>query len=257
MKKFFLIALLLSPLTFHLSPSHAQPGRPGPVPPPQRYTVSFESQHGEAFSVFIDGDLVNRMPQSRVMVNDISNQTHQVVVVLKRPAEKAAVLSLRPGEPNVTVNVNYDMRLEQLYLFTPGHNRGDIKDMEDFRQRPDARRTNNEPHHGNIPPAPPAPQATAPLPTEEDVDGMILRLKAMSFDSDRLALGKTIVAATPMKASQISRLAAAIDFSNSQVEFLKYAYHYCVDKENYYRTVDVLTFSSDKKKVLDYIATQQ
>ena len=86
---------------------------------------------------------------------------------------------------------------------------------------------------------------------------MILRLKAMSFDSDRLALGKAIVAATPMKASQIARLAQAIDFSNSQVDFLKYAYTYCVDKENYYRTVDVLTFSSDKKKVLDYIATQQ
>ena len=258
MKKIFLIALLLSPLTFHLSPSHAQqPGRPGPVPPPQRYTVSFESQHGEAFSVFVDGNLVNRMPQSRVMVNDISNQTHEVVVVLKRPAEKAAVLSLRPGEPNVTVNVNYDMRLEQLYLFTAGHNRGDNNEMEGYRQRPDARREiAGQP--GAVAPPPHAPlPPDITLPTDEDVEGMIERLRAMSFDSDRLALGRAIVAATPMSAAQISRLAKAIDFSNSQVDFLKYAYHYCVDKENYYRTVDVLTFSSDKKKVLDYIATQQ
>lgn len=256
MRKILFIAILLSPLNFLHSSSFAQPGRPGSVPPPQRYTVSFESQHGEAFTVFIDGDLINRMPQSRVMVNDISNQTHQVVVVLKRPAEKAAVLSLRPGEPNVTVTVNYDMRLEQLYLFTPGHNRGDNNEMEDFRHRPDARRNAHEPQPG-MHPTPPTPQATVQLPTEEDVDAMILRLKAMSFDSDRLALGKTIVAASPMKASQISRLAEAIDFSNSQVDFLKYAYAYCVDKENYYRTVEILTFSSDKKKVLDYIATQQ
>ena len=248
--------LLFSLVSLMAIAASAQPGRPGTVPPPQRYTVSFESQHGEAFTVFIDGDLINRMPQSRVMVNDISNQTHQVVVVLKRPAEKAAVLSLRPGEPNVTVNVNYDMRLEQLYLFTPGHNRGDLNDMEDYRQRHDARRNGGEPHPG-LHPVPPAPPATVQLPTEEDIDSMILRLKAMSFDSDRLSLGKTIVAATPMKASQIARLAEAIDFSNSQVDFLKYAYSYCVDKENYYRTVDVLTFSSDKKKVLDYIATQQ
>lgn len=254
MKKTLFLALLISISSIQLSISHAQPGRPGSVPPPQRHTVSFESQHGEAFSVFIDGNLINRMPQSRVMVNDISKQTHQVVVVLKRPAEKAAVLSLRPGEPNVTVNVNYDMRLEQLYLFTAGHNRGDLNEIEDFHHKTDARR--QIAHQPGIVPPPPMPQQVT-LPTDEDVQSMIDRLNAMSFDSDRLALGKAMVAATPMSSSQISRLAKAIDFSNSQVDFLKYAYAYCVDKENYYRTVDVLTFSSDKKKVLDYIATQQ
>ena len=41
------------------------------------------------------------------------------------------------------------------------------------------------------------------------------------------------------------------------MEFLKYAYNYCIDKPNYYQTVDILTFSSDKKKVMDYIATQR
>ena len=86
---------------------------------------------------------------------------------------------------------------------------------------------------------------------------MIERLRGLSFDSDRLAVAKTMVAATPMTATQLARLAEVIDFSNSQVDFLKYAYSYCVDKVNYYRTVEVLTFSSDKRKVLDYIATQQ
>ena len=56
------------------------------------------------------------------MVNDVSDQTHEVVVVLKRPAQKAAVLQLRPSEPNVIINVDYDARLEQLSLYTPSHN---------------------------------------------------------------------------------------------------------------------------------------
>ena len=66
-----------------------------------------------------------------------------------------------------------------------------------------------------------------------------------------------IVASSNLPAKQIARLAETIDYSSSQVDFLKYAYSYCADKVNYYTTVDVLTFSSDKRKVLDYIATQK
>ena len=58
-------------------------------------------------------------------------------------------------------------------------------------------------------------------------------------------------------AAQIGRLAQTIDYSNSQVEFLKFAYHSCLDPRNYSRAIEVLTFTSDRKKVTDYIATQQ
>jgi len=223
----------------------------GHLPAPTRYIVNFESHHGESFSVFVDGNLINRMPQTRVMVKDVSDQTHEVVVVMKRPAEKAAVLLLRPGEANVLVNVNYDQRLDQLSLYTPSHNRpNDIT-----------------PHH----PHPAAPAAILPLPgqplpppatvvhpaTNQELADMIQRMRSQNFDSERLALGKVIVASSHLTATQISRLAETIDFSASQVEFLKYAYHYCLDPKNYYMAVEILTFSNDKKKVLDYIATQK
>lgn len=223
-------------------------------PAPHRHTVRFESQHGEAFSVFIDGELQNRMPQTRVMVSDVSSQTHEVVVVLKRPAEKAAVMSLRPGEPNVMVNINYDRRLERLYLYTPAHNRGDYE--EPLPPLPVA------PHHPGHPVPPPGgiyvPHDVPPVVyTDEQVDSMVVRLRGQSFDSERLALAKVIVAsAATLNAEQIARLAREIDFSNSRVEFLKYAYHYCVDPVNYTVAVNVLTFTSDKRKVLDYIAAQ-
>ena len=232
----------------------AQPGHHGRTPRPQRYTVSFQSQHGESFNVFMDGELMNRMPQSRVMVNDVSDRTHEVVVVLKRPVQKAAVLQLLPGEPSVVVNVNYDERTEMLSLYTPSHNRAESRVVT--YQEPSPR---PEPH--KVRPEPPAPQPPMEpeirRATEEDVAAMVLRMKNQSFDSDRLALGKVIVASSNLTASQIARLAETIDFSSSQVEFLKYAYNYCIDKPNYYQTVDILTFSSDKKKVMDYIATQR
>ncbi len=238
-------------LVFAAGLLYAQPGRPGSVPPPTRYNVSFESHHGEIFSVFVDGDLMNRMPQSRVIVNDIGDQTHEVVVVLKRPSEKAAVLMLRPGEPNVTVNVDYDARQELLYLYTPAYNRPDgDRDRRFRRERPEA------PPVGGYEPYTPA-EPTHRQATDDDVDMMVLQLKAQSFDNERLVLAKTLVSSALFTSAQIARMAQTIDFSNSQVDFLKYAYQYCSDPQGYGRAIEVLTFSSDKKKVSDYIATQR
>lgn len=229
----------------------AQPKQPA-TPAPQRHTVRFESQHGEAFSVFIDGELQNQMPQTRVLVNDLSSQIHEIIVVMKRPMEKAAVLSLRPGEPNVLVNINYDRRLERLYIYTPAHNRADY-----VEPLPELKVPNTYAGQKPVVVNEEVPQDTAVVYTEEQVDSMIVRLKGQSFDSDRLALAKVIVAsAATLNAEQIARLAQTIDFSNSRVDFLKYAYHYCVDPVNYTVAVNVLNFSSDKRKVLDYIAAQ-
>ena len=218
-----------------------------------RYTVTFESHRGESFSVFMDGDLVNRMPQGRVMVSDVSDRTHEVVVVLKRPVQKAAVLNLLPGEPMVMVNVVYDERTEELSLYTPSHNRAESRLVTLPSAKAVVEVTKELDFGGKVEVAvvPPDPV------TEEDLQGMIARMKGQTFDSDRLALGKVIVASSALSASQIARLAEMIDYSSSQVEFLKYAYAYCVDPQNYYTTVDILTFSSDKRKVLDYIATQK
>lgn len=221
------------------------------APKPMRYTLSFEARHGESYTVFIDGDMMNRMPQSRVIVSDVSDQTHEVVVVLKRPAQKAAVLQLRPSEPNVIINVDYDARLEQLSLYTPSHNLAAGRAAEYHYQG--ARLP-------EVKPVPPVVVVQQPVPevqhvTEMDLAAMLKRMKDQTFDSDRLALGKVIVASSNLTASQISRLAATLDFSSSQVELLKYAYPYCIDPQNYYKAVDVLTFSTDKKKVMDYIAT--
>ena len=245
------IAMFLLALGLTITTVQAQPVRPGSVPPPPRYNVSFESGHGETFSVFVDGDLQNRMPQSRVMVTDIGDQTHEVVVVLKRPAEKAAVLMLRPGEPNVTVNVSYDARRELLYLDTPAYNRPD-GDRERHARHV---RPGMPPQVGYEPYVPDVPAARHA--TDDDVDIMVLQLKAQSFDNERLSLAKTLVSSALFTSAQIARMAQTIDFSNSQVDFLKYAYSYCSDPMGYVRAIDILTFSSDKKKVADYIATQR
>lgn len=223
----------------------------------QRFTLNFESRNFESFTVFMDGNVVNRMPQSRVMVNDVSNQAHEVVVVMKSPEQKAAVLQLLPGEPVVTIYVDYDTRLEKLSLYTPSYNLAQ-KNKIDYGEV----KGNQEELQGvrmidSDLTLPDSMVARQKMVTEEDLVAMMLRLKTQSFDSDRLALAKVIVASSTLKAEQIGRLASLLDFSASQVELLKYAYGYCVDTQNYYKAIDILTFNSDKRKVMDFIATQQ
>ena len=234
----------------------AQPKLDG-APAPSHHNLTFSSQHGETFTVFIDGDQQNRMPQSRVMVNNVSSQTHEVVIVTKRPVEKAAVLSLRPGEPNVVVNINYDQRLEKLYLYTAAHNRAETAEALDQPQRRRLERPTRAPM-GVQHEAPLARPAHKPAPVNDDeLNSMAARMQAQSFDSDRLALGKVLVTSSSLTAAQIAYLARTLDYSQSQVEFLKYAYAYCSDKNNYSTTVDILTYRADRQKVLDYIATQR
>ncbi len=45
-------------------------------------------------------------------------------------------------------------------------------------------------------------------------------------------------------------MASTFDFDSGKVAFLCYVYAYCASKEDYYRTVNTLTYSSDKEKVL-------
>ena len=239
-KKLFGVALFVGSV-FAITLSYAQPGvapgrvPQGPVAPQVRHMATFESHRGETFTVFVDGRPVNRKPQSRVLVNDLGNPQSQVVVLMQRPTQRVAVLQLRAAEPNMVVSVSYDQRLDQLMLNAPVHSHGAGE--------------------GIVQPRPPMPAMH--VATEEELADMERRMHSQSFDKDRIMIGKSIVSSGRLTAHQIGRLAKTINFSDSQVEFLKYAYHYCVDPGNYYQAVDVLSFSSDKKKVLDYIATQR
>ena len=78
-------------------------------------------------------------------------------------------------------------------------------------------------------------------------------LKKESFDETRLSLAKTMVSNNRMAAHQIKRLAESFSFDSNKLTFLKYAYTYCIDQQNYYECVDVLSFSSDKENLLRYI----
>ena len=85
----------------------------------QGRTLNLEARGGESFSVFVDGDLQNRMPQTRVMVTGLTDQPHEVVVVLRRPAQKAATVMLHLDAATTNIAVSYDQPTDRLTLEAP------------------------------------------------------------------------------------------------------------------------------------------
>lgn len=248
MKKLLSLFLICMMASFVM----AQPGsgRPHPntpnspgVPPQQpphvamQHSVVLMAAHDEEFQVYVDGNIVNKQPQNSVVVRNLSPQPHDIYVVLKRPADKITMIQIKPVAKVDNYQVAYDFRDNMLKVFP-------------MRPQPGQPDQAHQPQHTPQPVAP-------PVCSPEEAEHMYSLLKKESFDDNRLSLAKQMVSTHNMSALQIKHLAESFTFNNGKVDFLKYAYAYCVDPQNYYECLDVLTFSSDKEEVLKFIQNKR
>jgi hypothetical protein len=74
-----------------------------------------------------------------------------------------------------------------------------------------------------------------------------------NFDERRLATAERIIASNPMSTRQIANICKLFNFESNRLEFAKYAYHRCVDPNNYFMIDEVFTFDSSKKELYNFI----
>lgn len=113
-------------------------------------------------------------------------------------------------------------------------------------------------HHNNwMPNHQPCPHPNYhPSPvycTDAECNHIFKELKNENFDDNRLRLAETFVQVKMMSAIQIRKLATSFTFESNKLEFLEFAYAFCVDKPNYYVCRDVLKFRTDQDKLLEFI----
>lgn len=207
-------------------PGHNSWGHPTPAQPNANHPVSssivLSSRHGETFISYIDGDIVNRTPQSRVVIPNVTLEMHDIYVVLKRPADKICMMPILPQKPMEEIAVEYNMQRHLLEMTcltatVPVQEFLEICSPEDFRE-------------------------------------MLARLKKESFDDSRMDYVKLFFKGpTLFTCQQIKAMGETFSFDKGKVEFLKKAYEKCSDPQNFYQCIDILTFSSYKKEILDYI----
>lgn len=254
MKKLFIIlTALLFVGTISAQPRGTHHHTPKPTP-----SILIQADRSETFQVYIDGDLVNNVPKSEVLIEKLDTRLHEVVVILTHPAHKAAVTQLYATTPAAEISVSYDMRRQQLLLYS----------LDGYDTPPLPTPEGHSHWHGQVtPPTHPSlpthhtliPHTTTHEPvtvSDQWVDEMVAIIKGQSFDSERLTTAKNLLNnGKPFTASQITRIAQTIEFGSSQVDFLKAAYSHCADPENYERALAVLTFSSDRESVRTFIST--
>ena len=70
-------------------------------------------------------------------------------------------------------------------------------------------------------------------------------------DDKRMDIAKLCVTLGHFCTKDLARIATRFTMEDSKVSFLRYAYRYCPDQENYYTLRDVLRYRSDYEKVME------
>ena len=250
-------------------------------------TLHFYAERNEQFYVSVDGRNINRKPRNSVIVNDLSFRSHDVYVVVKHPVNDRVYLKIDPQMEVEKYVVSYNERTRKV-MVTPMYeshhhpHQGPQPGEPHHSQHPNSGHPQS-PNHGHVPshstsphnhqahlptpptpvvvPAPvpvPVPPVTPPEPLvylSEEVNDMCQSIRKESFDDNRLEMAKLIVRSRDkmFKTSQIKQMANCFSFEDSKVEFLKFAFDACVDQNNYYECVSILTFSSNKEELMEFI----
>lgn len=86
-----------------------------------------------------------------------------------------------------------------------------------------------------------------------DFNDKLNTVKNESFDDGKLEKAKFVFDQEYLNSAQVASVCKQFSFDNRKVDFAKWAYKRTVDKKNYYKVVDVLTFDTDKKELQNWI----
>ena len=238
--------IALCGITFaqHRPNRHGNPGRPGSERPMQQGSLTFQSQTGEMFVVYIDGDLYNRGPQAMVVMHNIPFGRHEINVVLKQPADKIVTLYLDVSAATPRHFVSYNARDGRLTVFADNATYGGYS-------------TPSYPPMGNIqpeiPPQVPVMVPNIPVRTDAEVDQIIQSLHNESFDDSRLALAEAAAGSMLYTSQQIARMVDEFSFERNKLTFLKSYYGRCADPENFYICVQKLDMKTNRDDLTAFI----
>ena len=87
----------------------------------------------------------------------------------------------------------------------------------------------------------------------QDYDAAYQQITRESFDSSKLSLAEQVVSSNLMTASQILGICRLFSFESNKLEFAKYAYEYCVDRNKYFLLNEAFTYESSKRELSEFI----
>ena len=87
----------------------------------------------------------------------------------------------------------------------------------------------------------------------EDYEDAYQSISKETFDSSKLTVAKQVISSNPMNASQILGICKLFSFESNKLEFAKFAYTYCTDKNRYYLLNEAFSYNSSKRELDEFI----
>ena len=109
------------------------------------------------------------------------------------------------------------------------------------------------PGHGNPPTPPPPPPHQTGCMNSNDFNTAIAVIQRETFEDTKLGIAKQITTNNRLCVSQIVQICRLFTYENTKLEYAKFAYSYCYDKNNYYQLNDVFEYSFSKDELRKYI----
>ena len=118
-------------------------------------------------------------------------------------------------------------------------------------------------HHGGgnvtpptpLPPQPPVPVPPQTFPCRNSVEfsAAMTALRRETFESGKLQFAKDMTVSGPICVEQIMQICYVFDHESNKLEYAKFAYAYCSDKNLYYLVNSVFQFQSSKDELSRFI----
>jgi len=89
-----------------------------------------------------------------------------------------------------------------------------------------------------------------------DFNSALVTVKNQKFDDTRLKTAKQITEANCLNAAQIVKIAEVFGFEESKLDYAKFAYNHCTERENYFKLNNIFNFSSSVDELTAYIQEQ-
>lgn len=100
-----------------------------------------------------------------------------------------------------------------------------------------------------------APAPCAQMMTT-DYDKAKASINSKSFEDSKMTLAKQITSKNCLSATQVKGIMELFSFEQSKLDYAKYAYDYCWEKNNYYLVNDAFGFESSISELDAYIGTR-
>ncbi|MBR1990923.1 MAG: DUF4476 domain-containing protein [Bacteroidales bacterium] len=275
--------LFIIGLAFLLEFASAQPiGNRGPGH--GNASLIITSQNFEQFWLYINDKLQNMQPTSSICVSGLRADTYDIAIVMSNN-ESAMEVSLNPQNNNFLIDytprgnkiflkhVNFNILADETINYLPngvpnwgqnsnpspnhghGHGQGGHHPVPQSQNNPTPLPPpQQQPVIVEMPvpepaPAMPVPQACSP----EKFSQIKNMVSQQAFEDDKMGVAKQATRNTFLSVNQIIEIAKLFSFEDNRLDYLKFAYDHCFDRENYYLANSVLTYKSSKEELNDFL----